>query len=104
MSAPSLWKYVYLAYLAKPAPDRVIYRTIRKFRAGHLLVIGLGTGQTPKQMVQLAARYTHRPCVRLTGIDRFETRPAPLPPLSLKTAYRLLNPLGARIQLVPGDP
>lgn len=104
MSATSLFKYLHLAYLAKPVVDRVIYRTIRKLRAGHLVAIGLGTGEAAKRMIQLAAEHTDRPQVRFTGIDLFETRPTELPPLSLKGVHRMLTPLGARVQLVPGDP
>lgn len=55
-------------------------------------------------MIQVAVAYAARPRVRFVGIDEFESRPASPSPLSLKSAYQLLNPLGARVRLLPGDP
>lgn len=55
-------------------------------------------------MIQVAVAYAARPRVRFIGIDEFESRPASAAPLSLKSAYQLLSPLGARVQLLPGDP
>jgi hypothetical protein len=104
LSAASLTKYLYLAYLSKPVADRVIYRKIQKLRAGHLVGIGLGDGDRARKMIQLAARCSRRRQVQFTGIDLFELRPASLPRLSLKAAHRLLSPLGASVKLVPGDP
>jgi hypothetical protein len=104
LSAARLIRYLHLAYIAKPVADRVVYRTLRETRAGHLVVMGLGSGQLARNMVGLAAQYTERDQVRLTGIDLFESRPAPQPGLSLKQAHSLLTATGARVRLVPGDP
>ena len=104
MSAASQLKYLHLAYFAKPVADRVVYRTIRNTRAGHLIGIGLGCGRLVRNMIQLASELTHRDQVRFTGIDLFESRPSPSSGLSLKQAHSLLKSLKARVHLVPGDP
>jgi hypothetical protein len=104
LSAARLIKYLHLAYLAKPAADRVVYRAVRNTRAGHLVGLGLGCGRLTRNLIQLAAQYTARERVRFTGIDLFEMRPAASPGLSLKQAHSLLTPSGARVRLVPGDP
>ncbi len=109
MSASRLLKYVHLAYLAKPIADRAIFRTIRKIRAGNLVVIGLGDGQLAQKMVLFAQQDADRPHadrlhVQITGIDLFEMRSDRGGSLSLKQAYQLLHATGARTKLVPGDP
>ncbi len=104
MSAARLIKYLHFAYLAKPVADRLVYRAIRRTRAGHLVGIGLGSGRLARGMIQLARQYTTRARVQFTGIDLFEARPAAAPGLSLKQAHRLLAGTGARLRLVPGDP
>lgn len=104
MSAASLIKYLHLAYLAKPAANRIIFRHIRKSRASQLVCVGLGSGQVARHMIQVAVTQAPRRRMRFVGIDQFESRPAGSPVLSLKSAYQLLSPLGARVQLIPGDP
>jgi len=55
-------------------------------------------------MVWLASRRHPAAEIRLTGIDRFEDRPADRGPgISLREAHRLLKATGARIQLIPGN-
>ncbi len=104
LSAASQLKYLHLAYFAKPVADRTVYRSIRNSRAGNLVVIGVGSGELVRKMIQLASDFTSRPQVRFTGIDLFEMRKTSKGSLSLKQAHRFLAPLKARIQLVPGDP
>ena len=104
MSATNLLKYLHLAYFSRHKTERPLFRIIRKLQAGHLVHIGVGTGELAQQMIELAARNTRREKVRYTGIDLFEMRPAENPGLTLKRAYRLLKSLPAKTQLVPGDP
>lgn len=104
LSAASQLKYLHLAYFAKPVADRTVYRSIRNTRAGNLAVIGVGSGELARKMIQLASDFTSRPQVRFTGIDLFEMRGASKGALTLKQAHRFFAPFKARIQLVPGDP
>ena len=104
MSAIRLIRYLHLAYFSKPVAERVIFRKIRKLRAGNLVVIGLDDCQLALKMTRLARQYTKRPRVRFTGIDLFEMRPDGATGLPLKQAHRMLQVPGARTQLVPGDP
>lgn len=104
MSAASLLQHLYLSHFAKPSSERIVFRTIQKARAGHLVAIGLGDGQLARNMILLAQRHTTRARVRFTGIDLFEMRSKERNDLPLKRAHRMLHSLPARIQLVPGDP
>ncbi len=104
MSAASLFKYLHLAYFAKPVAARPIFRTIRKIRAGHIVGIGLSDGELARKMILFARQETTRSRVRFTGIDLFELRPDSQPHLPLKQAHRILHATGARVRLVPGDP
>ena len=68
--------------------------------------LGIGTARRAIRMIELAALGSSAASeVHYTGIDLFEARTAADGPgLSLKTAHRLMQATGARIQLVPGDP
>jgi hypothetical protein len=56
-------------------------------------------------MLEVAAQFHCPRDIRYTGIDLFEARSAADGPgISLKAAHQLLQPTGARIQLVPGTP
>ncbi len=104
MSATNLLKYLHLAYFSRHKTERPLFRIIRKLQAGHLVHIGVGTGELAQQMIELAAGNSRRSEVRYTGIDLFEMRSDGKPGLTLKRAHRLLKPLPAKTQLVPGDP
>ena len=104
MSAARLFKFLHLAYFAKPVAYRAVYRTIHKLCPENLVTIGLGDGQLACNMVRLAQQCGQRPRVQLTGIDLFEMRAAQENELTLKHAHRMLHTLGARTRLVPGDP
>ncbi len=104
MSATNLLKYLHLAYFSRHKTDRALFRIIRKLQAGHLVHVGVGSGDLAQQMIELAAKNTRRPRVRYTGIDLFEMRPPETPGLTLKRAHRLFHALPAKTRLVPGDP
>ena len=65
--------------------------------------IGVGDGQRAERMVAFALRHHQPENIRYAGLDLFEARPASSPGLSIKEAYRRLNPTGIQVRLVPGD-
>jgi hypothetical protein len=56
------------------------------------------------RLVRVAQRYAENQRVRYTGIDLFEARPQDRPGWTIKRAHKTLASLGAKVQLVPGDP
>jgi len=104
MAASSFLQYVRFAYLSKPASDRPLYRAIRSLRPKSIVELGVGIGIRSKRLIQVAQRYAGNDKVRYTGIDLFEGRSANQPGLTLKRAHTTLKSLGAKVQLVPGDP
>lgn len=104
VSAVEYLKYIYLAYLSKPAADRAIYRHVREHKPRAIVEIGVGQASRTERMLQLLLRDVAAADVRYTGIDMFEARPAESPGLALKQAHAQLKSFGVKVQLVPGDP
>jgi hypothetical protein len=104
LSAASLLKYCYLAYLSRPSHERSLYRAIRRQGVHSIVELGIGEGTRTTRLIEVASRYLKDGCVRYTGIDLFEARPGSAPGMTLKRAHRMLSQLGAKVQLVPGDP
>ena len=104
MSAGTLLKYVYLAYLSRPAADRTVYRAIHRLRPRSIVEIGIGGAMRTRRMIDLTLVNRSADEVRYTGIDLFEARPAVAPGLPLKAAHTLLKTLPLKVRLVPGDP
>jgi hypothetical protein len=97
-------KYVQLAYFAKPAAERCLYRAARRHRVAKILEIGVGDVRRAARLVQLASHIVSDDAtICYTGIDLFEASPnrAKLP---LKTAHQRLVGTGAKIKLIPGTP
>jgi len=93
-------KTFYLSTFAKPASDRVIYRTVKKHRASSIIEIGLGNADRAANLIQIANRYKSSGLVRYTGIDMFEA--ATDPKVTLKSCHQRLNSQDVKLQLVPG--
>lgn len=93
----------YLAYVSRPAKDRVLYRAIRRAAVSRILELGMECGRRSTRMVELARQVCHQ-APHYTGIDTFELSSPSAETLSLKAAHCKLKPTGARIRLVPGDP
>ncbi len=105
MPPTSRWKTFYLAHLAKPAADRLVYRAILRDKIGRMVELGIGDGSRSLRMIDAAARHADRQNIHYVGIDSFEGRnPADGPGLSLIEAHRLLKLSEAKIKLIPGDP
>jgi hypothetical protein len=96
-------RLVYWKYFSKPAQDRLIYRLIDRGHVMSITEIGVGNGQRALRMIALALRHHPPEKVRYAGLDLFEAHPESSRGLSLKEAFRLLNPTGVQIRLVPGD-
>lgn len=104
LAAANLVKYLYLAWFSHPEPHRKLYRLVRRRRPARIVELGIGTADRALRMIAVAQRYAPGGKVSYVGIDLFEARPAGVPGLSLKEAYRRLRPTGAGIRLLPGDP
>ncbi|MEE2706249.1 MAG: hypothetical protein VX988_04315 [Planctomycetota bacterium] len=98
-------KYFQLACLSKPPGERLLYRAARRRDIRTIVEIGVGDLHRAQNLIELSARVTGNAAeISYTGIDLYDARPAEQHPLSLKSAFQILNATGARIKLVPGDP
>ena len=104
MSAIYFLRYAHLAYFSKPKSERVVYRAIRRLRPRSIVEIGVGDGARSQRMIKLCGRIVGAEHFRYTGIDLFEAREATQPGITLKLAHKILKPLAAKVQLIPGDP
>ena len=104
MPTSDLLSYAYYAYLSSPSHERLLYRAVHRHRPRSIVEIGVQTGRRAARLIPLARKLRPGEEIRYTGIDLFEARPADSPGAPLKRVHRLLKPLGARTQLVPGDP
>ncbi len=95
-------KYFQLSRFGKPVCNRVVFRSIKKFKVRSILEIGLGDAQRSVNMIRIAQKYGTGTSVRYTGIDLFEGRDATAAPLKLVQAHKLLKTTEAKTQLVPG--
>jgi hypothetical protein len=101
----SRWKTFYLTHLAKPAADRLVYRTILQDKIGRIVELGVGDGSRALRMIDAAARHNDRHNIHYIGVDSFESRsPAEGPGLALIEAHKLLKQSEAKIKLIPGEP
>ncbi|MAR08939.1 MAG: hypothetical protein CL681_03060 [Blastopirellula sp.] len=103
MSAATILRYAYLAYIAKPAEERPLFRLIRQRQVRSIVELGIGDGSRACRLIDLASRFAGQP-IRYSGIDLFESRPDPATGLRYKQAHQLLKRTGAKARLVPGDP
>lgn len=98
-------KYAYLAYFSQPASDRVLYRAIHQRKVTRIVEIGVGTAGRAERMIRACRLASPDAKVYYTGVDLFDLRsPADGPGVSLKSAYKRLSGIGAKVRLVPGDP
>ncbi len=102
MKPISKLKYFQLTLFGKPACDRKVYKTVCKQRVSSIVEIGLGDGARASNLIRLAQTYSGSADVRYTGVDMFEGRNDGNA-LALRTAYKDLNALGAKVRLVPGE-
>ena len=91
--------YYQLAFMSKPATDRMIYQLIKKNKFQSFVEIGLGKGDRCQQILRVAGKFSDKP-IRYTGVDLFDARPANA--LKLIDMHKALKAFDAKTQLVPG--
>jgi hypothetical protein len=95
----------YLCHFSKPIANRPLYRAIRRQSAKKIVELGIADGARALRLIEVAGRTSSPSDVHYVGMDLFEGRPDfENPGLSLKAAHQLLRGMGARVQLVPGNP
>lgn len=104
MAAASWIKYCYRAYFSQPKEDRELYRLVKSQRVSRIVEVGISNIARTTRLIEVAQRYAADHKVSYAGLDWFDTRPAELPPLSLKQAHRILHATGGQVRLVPGPP
>lgn len=108
MSVGSLLRSSYLLYFSQPAGDRALFQAIAKQPIRSIVEIGLDLSGRTERMFEVVSWNASASPLRYTGIDLFDARSKPQPPLSLKQAFAALKKphsgLHLNLQLVPGDP
>ena len=95
-------RYLHMCWLAKPAADRVVYKTIKKRRIKSIVEIGLGDGTRCEKMIRAAQTFSEGE-IRYTGIDLFESREGDQERFSLLEMHKRLKKTGAKVKLIPGN-
>lgn len=103
MKPISAFKFFQMTWLSKPAPDRLIYKLIKRRRIGSIVEVGLGDGTRCGKMIGVAKKFNPESRIKYTGVDLFDARDQSASPLKLIEMHRKLNTVDAKTQLVPGD-
>lgn len=103
MKPISALKFLQMAWLSKPAPDRLIYRLIKQRQIKSIVEFGLGDGSRCGKMIAVANKFNPDDRIKYTGVDLFDARSESVSPLKLIEMHRKLNAVDAKTQLVPGD-
>jgi len=104
VSVSSLARYLYYAHFSRPTHERVVYRWIKRKHLTSLIEIGMGSAVRSRRMISIASQFGQSRPVLYTGVDLSEARDCGgAAGVTLKGAFRLLRPTGARFRLVPGD-
>jgi hypothetical protein len=99
----SALKFFQMTWLSKPAPDRLIYKLIKKRQIKSIVEIGMGDGSRSAKMIAVAKKFSPDCRIKYTGVDLFDSRSQDQSPLKLIEMHRQLNAVDAKTQLVPGD-
>ena len=97
-------KSMYLRWFSKPKGERALYRAIRQSRPRRIVEMGVAMGRRTERLLSLAGTYHPVAELDYTGIDLFEARPSTHSGMTLKRAYREINAICGRVNLLPGDP
>ena len=104
MPAAGIIKYAYLAYLAKPAVDRGLYRLLRTEKSHRIVELGIDSLARAANLIAVAQRYSPEAEIHYSAVDWFDLRPHDMPPLKLIDTHRQLKVTGAKIRVLPGEP
>lgn len=104
MKPLSAFKLFLLTRFSKPACDREIYQSIKKYRLKSIVELGLGNGSRAEMMIRVAQKFSATESIRYTGIDLFEARENASEKLTLKEMHKRVHTFGVKAQLVPGNP
>ena len=104
MPAAGILKYAYLAYLAKPAVDRTLYRLIKREQVCRIVELGIGSLLRATNLIAVAQRFSPQAEIHYSAVDWFDMRPADFEPVKLIAAHRELKATGAKVRLLPGEP
>ena len=102
MARLSWLQRLYWRYLAKPASCRNLFLYAAENSVSSILEIGMGNGARISSLVPLCKSVGSSTGLRYAALDPFESGAGGR--LSLKGAHRLLNELGLKAHLIPGDP
>ena len=103
MKPISAFKFFQMTWLSKPAPDRLIYKLIKRRSIRSIVEIGLGDGTRCSKLIAVAQKFNPDAKIKYTGVDLFDAREEGVEPLKLIEMHRKLNAVEAKTQLVPGD-
>lgn len=103
MSFAAKLRAFHLAWLSRPAGERILYREIRARKALKIVEFGVGDLRRALRMIATARLTAPGANVHYAGIDEFELRSSGNR-LPLKSAWQTLRQTGSKIRLVPGDP
>ena len=100
MSKLSKLSSLYYCWLAKPAGDRVVYRTIKKLQPSSIVEFDLGTGDRCQYLIKMAKSVSDAP-IRYTGIDLFDGRDDSVSTLKLLQVHQALSKVDAKTKTHP---
>jgi hypothetical protein len=102
MSRMSWLQRLYWRFLAKPATCRDLFLFVGEQPIHSILEVGMGDGSRIKALMSLLRPAGGVDRLRYASLDPFESEGGSR--LTLKEAHRLLNELGVKAHLIPGDP
>ncbi|MFN6128076.1 MAG: hypothetical protein ACK5AC_17555 [Planctomycetota bacterium] len=101
MARSSWLRRLYWRYLAKPASCRELFLHADAHPVGSILEIGMGSGERIRALLPMCHDSNRAERLRYAALDPFESSGEGR--LTLKSAHRLLQELGVKAHLVPGD-
>ncbi len=102
MSRMSWLQRLYWRYLAKPASCRDLFLFVGEQSITSILEVGMGNGSRIQSLMPLLRLSEGADRLRYAALDPFESEGGSR--LTLKEAHRLLNEIGVKAHLIPGDP